>query len=177
MDEEVRLLDDPIDSRAVRARFAIPLQLDVALRLARAEQPPPKDPLRFCRSEGRRLGEIIWTTSGILVLVSETLAVRMANEGVTGWSTFPVKLEGFDSAVPYFGLMITGRCGIGDLLSPTTQDSRVFELDLDTWDGSDLFTTTNRSAWIFSTSRMCALIDEFHYPNGRCSTIDVVRSR
>lgn len=118
------------------------------------------EPMKFVRSMGIRLGDIISTELAVIWLVSDKIVELFQREGITGWKTYPVELTG-KGGVPvtgYHGLAVTGRCGPIDPrrsvlktlppLVPGGEERRVrlgLYFDMDTWDGSDIFVATNNN--------------------------------
>lgn len=118
------------------------------------------EPMKFVRSMGSRLGDIISTELAVIWLVSDRIVELFQREGITGWKTYPVEVTG-KGGVPvtgYHGFAVTGRCGPIDPrrsvlktlppLVPGGEERRVrlgLYFDMDTWDGSDIFVATNNN--------------------------------
>jgi len=117
-----------------------------AERLTRGEV-TRKRPLAFERDEGSRPHDLVGSTHGP-VLVSDRLLGAL--HGVSGWTTYPVAIEGVEGG--YHGLAVTGRAGpVDDALSPRVMlpppvpegnalpGRRGLLFRPETWDGSDVF--------------------------------------
>lgn len=113
----------------------------------------PRTPLVFHAVEGSRPTDFIGTTYPAIVLVSDRVVRTLKESRFTGWKTYSVKAHDAKRKVlsGYQGLAVTGRCGPIDearaeraILKPPPGGQAIvgrrgFPLDLDTWDGSDLF--------------------------------------
>jgi Immunity protein family (Imm11) len=128
--------------------------------LARGEV-RPAEPIEFVRDEGRTAYDVVGTTYGRPILVSERFLDVLREHRFAGWSTFPVRvLVGDGSELDgYHGLAVTGRAGpIDDSLSaevilpPPTQRGRARRglrgacFPAASWDGSDVFACGESSA-------------------------------
>jgi hypothetical protein len=111
-------------------------------------------PVRFHHDAGTRAYDLVGTTWGGILLVSDRVISALEEHHFTGWRAYTVAL--FDSrgaAIDgYSGLAVTGRCGpVEDGLSPlmpvpprgpggSVVMARIgLRFVPDTWDGSDLF--------------------------------------
>jgi hypothetical protein len=58
-------------------------------------------------------GDLIWTTSGAGLILSEIAVGLLKAAGCTGWRTFPAQVFGKDGREyeGYYGLSVLGRCG------------------------------------------------------------------
>lgn len=150
--------------RALRVRPRVPIN---CVELARGEEQATA-PIEFEADQGREPCDLIGTTSGTLVLVSQRLVELLRNQGFNGWGTFPVRvgLGNNQSLDGYYGFAVTGRCGpIDDSLSeevtlPPPVPGGRSSLGLrglcfapETWDGSDIFTADGYSG-IFVVQRV-----------------------
>ncbi len=138
---------DPLASRPFRGRFG---DHEDAFELSRGEKDPPH-PVRITWSMGAAIpGDVIWTTSAHPLILSARVIDLFAQHGITGWSTYPVRVttkEG-DDAGRFFGLAVTGRCGVIDLSKSRIELQqkpggyypyfRGQYFDPESWDGSDL---------------------------------------
>jgi hypothetical protein len=135
-------------------------RLSDAHALARGEERPRK-PIEFVRDEGRIACDLVGTTHGRPVLVSDQFVSVLKENGFTGWETFPARLFHTDGSEieGYHGLAVTGRAGpIDDSLSeeiiipPPVPQGRARRglrgacFQPETWDGSDVFVTGGSSA-------------------------------
>jgi hypothetical protein len=132
----------------------------------------PDEPVVFIRDEGRTARDLIGTTYATVRLVSQRFIDVLAENGFTGWETFPVAvaLDDGESLVGYHGLAVTGRCGaIEDRLSSSVElpppvpggrpaaGLRGLCFPPDTWDGSDVFTPRDRASIFITNEVMQAL--------------------
>jgi hypothetical protein len=114
----------------------------------------PEEPVAFRVVEKRKVGDLVGTGFTGLVVASPALVGCLTEHGFTGWSTFPIRVEGLlaDGLAGYRGLSITGRSGpIDDGLServvlppyvpgaPSMPHRKGFCPEPGSWDGSDLF--------------------------------------
>ena len=135
--------------------------------LTRAEI-EPSEAICFHHDEGRRLYDLVGTTWAVLDLVSDRVTSVLADNGFTGWTTYPVAIyDDRGDAIPgYHGLAVTGRCGpIDERLSPVVtlppavpegeaQPHRIgLRFHPETWDGSDVFTPEG-TAHVFVAQRV-----------------------
>lgn len=114
----------------------------------------PREPIEFKYDMGGKIYDVIATTYGILLLLNDRVLNVLRDEGVTGWTTYPVtvtdkkevQIEG------YHGFAVTGRCGCLDdtrrqliWKPPHRADLPAYQVwkglyfDEETWDGSDIF--------------------------------------
>jgi hypothetical protein len=142
--------------------------LDSALGLARGEHVPSK-PIEFVHDEGRKPQDMVGTTDGRPVLVSQRLIDVLRDHGFSGWRTFPVRLTLEDGTElrGYHGFSVTGRCGPIDdslsdqvMLAPPVPGGepapglRGLCFTPGSWDGSDIFTSAAGGAMIFVVERV-----------------------
>ena len=112
----------------------------------------PDEPVAFHVQERRLLGDFASTSWVGLPLISPRVQDALTDGGFSGWSTFPIRLQGpmEESFAGYRGLALTGRCGeFDDSLSTRVvrpgPDGRPAPHRLGvhprpgSWDGSDLF--------------------------------------
>lgn len=152
--------------RALRVRSRELLHNSV--EIARAEEHPP-EPIEFVRDEGRKPHDLIGTTYGRPLLVSERFLEVLRGHGFSGWTTFPVRvfLDDGSELEGYEGLAVTGRCGaIDDSLSEemilpapvpggrARPGLRGLCFPPESWDGSDIFTSEAGGAAIFVVERV-----------------------
>jgi hypothetical protein len=118
----------------------------------------PDDPVPFRVQERRLLGDFAPTSWAGLFTVSPKVQRALTRGGFSGWSTFPICVEGpmAESLAGYAGLAVTGRSGpIDDSLSarilrpgpsgrPAPHRLGLYP-EPDSWDGSDIFTPTDSS--------------------------------
>ena len=96
--------------------------------------------------------DIIWTSIGFPLIVSERVIEIFKSNAITGWKTYDVEIYSKENKLidqKYYVLIITGRCGFRDYsTSPIIMDTigittephlSGFYFKDDFWDGSDLF--------------------------------------
>ena len=107
-------------------------------------------PVTFQEYQYTRLRAFLSASLGPF-LISADFKAELEKHGITGWKTFPIRLldkKGVEMP-GYEGFSITGRCGPRDRSKATLVEKEnrygkfyyhkgVF-LDLNTWDGSDIF--------------------------------------
>lgn len=106
-----------------------------------------------------------------LYLVSKKIIELFENNAISGWSRIPVRIKGYEG-YDYYILTVTGRCSTIDfeksesfIKGPFTPTGRPIEakrglyFDLNSWDGSDVF-TPERSMFIFVTKRVEKLLSK-----------------
>ncbi len=73
----------------------------------------PVEPVRFQVPIKRMLGDVVGVGHVVPNLVSPKVISVLTDGGFTGWSTFPIQVEGpmGEQFVGYRGLSITGRSG------------------------------------------------------------------
>ena len=112
-------------------------------------------PVIFKQDSGKKIHDILDTGSVCLLLISEKMKDVLEQNNLTGWKTFPVQV--FDKKgneiKRYYGFSVIGKCGPIDYtkceivekrLVPTGPISKFFKgryIGLETWDGSDFFST------------------------------------
>jgi hypothetical protein len=141
--------------------------------LARGEERPVQ-PIEFVRDEGRTPGDLVGTTYGSLVIVSNRLLEVLREHHVSGWTTFPISMLAEDGSelTGYQGFAVTGRCGpIDDSLSEevvlpppvpggrSRRGLRGICFAPDSWDGSDVF-TPDGTAFSFVVRRVKDVLEE-----------------
>jgi hypothetical protein len=154
-----------------------------SLSLDPVERPPflalhlgevkPVEPVRFRVPQKRMLGDIAGVGHVRPNVVSPKVIAVLTDGGFTGWSTFPIEVEGpmRDQFTGYAGLSITGRSGpIDDSLSvrvilpppvPYGRASPALKGQCPqpgSWDGSDLFVPEDTSFTCVTTAVRDALV-------------------
>ena len=120
----------------------------------------PREPVVFKRQEGSLARDLMGGTAITNNLVSQAFIDALESNGITGWSTYPVRLFGkADQELPgYYGLAVTGRSGPADKSRSRVvrhrradgslvvrSDGSIVKrrygwfIDPETWDGMDLF--------------------------------------
>jgi hypothetical protein len=146
--DKIFRLGESGSSRAFRGDVDVGTE---AVALTRAEM-RPAHPVRVeWAMGGAKPEEVIWTTMGTMVVVSDSVVQLLRSHGFTGWSLYEVTVRDKQGQlVPgYNGLAITGRCGPIDysrtVVVPRIRPAGIFPVgkgllfDPDSWDGSDLF--------------------------------------
>ena len=175
-------LTDPFAKRFARGRVRLPPDLHPN-RLLRGET-QPACPLMVQMPPRGTVGDFVWTGEVALVLMSGRVVGALRRDRVTGWSTYPVRLEGIEAAdTPmFFGLQITGRCGPLDRSrgewvhkddEPGKQLRGLF-FEETSWDGSDFFIPSG-SLHIFVSERVKECLKREKVTNARLERlIDVL---
>ncbi len=147
--------------------------LDNVEALVRAEASPP-EPIPFVADEGNDAQDVIGTTYGVLLLVSDRVVRVLHEHRFSGWATFLVQIElqGGARLEGYHGIAVTGRAGpIDDNLSerivlpapvPGGREApglRGLCFPPESWDGSDLF-TAERSLGLFVVEDVKVALEE-----------------
>lgn len=159
-------MGDPCSHRYYRANmhFSPEVVGDPSLRLLRGDW-NPTNAVRLTRDSGASDPvDVIWTTLALPLLVSQRVIDLLEANAFTGWCTFPVVVQnGTKAIVPgYHGLAITGRCGplegsrsrvvLRDYPAMLVEERVGYRFDEASWDGSDLFCSTDGSAIIVCTA-------------------------
>jgi hypothetical protein len=147
--DDFYLLGDPVARGAYRASFIG--SGDCGAGFSRAED-RPAETVRVPWAMGRATpSDVVWTTSALPMIVSARVIRILEEQGFTGWSTYPVAVsdKSGDVIEGYAGLAITGRCDPVDIARSSVvvreypagwfPKFRGRFLDLESWDGSDLF--------------------------------------
>ncbi|MEN2402536.1 hypothetical protein GKZ90_0022285 [Flavobacterium sp. MC2016-06] len=92
----------------------------------------------FKVDEGKVFFDLIGYQDPWNFAISERFKNILEKNNITGWDCYPIIIE--DTDLKYFGFQITGKAGI---ISEYDEDGdRVYgsiKVDLETWDGSDIF--------------------------------------
>ena len=135
--------------------------------IARGEAKLP-DAITFVRGEGACRADIIGSGSASLYLISSRLVDGLRDEGITGWTSLPIRFE--DGTAPdgaFHAFVVTGRCGpIKYELSAVVEKTKRGRptrwwkgefFDPATWDGTDVFTPADTGT-VFIVSRVRELL-------------------
>ncbi len=156
--DSIYLLGDPLANQPFRG--TIEVSVNEATALLRGEW-IPKRPVIVRHQMGGAPRKVIWTSFADVLIVDQEVVQLFRANGFKGWTTYPVEVHGKTDEVieGYQGLAITGRCGhIDDSKSKTVMINypagkfpklRGLYFDPETWDGSDLFMSSEKSRWIF----------------------------
>lgn len=164
---------DPLATRPLRGSFSGDLTIGRGKRiphptsLLRGEEMASDVLVASRHSGGRTPGDVVWTASGNVVLLSERLTQILQVASVSGWSSLPATVEAPEGPVPYGFLVVTGRCGPLDRGRSSREwgvypggrvaRSRGLYFDEESWDGSDFFMEAGRTGWKFVTRRVVNL--------------------
>lgn len=167
-------LDDPLSNPPYRGR--LDNFTEESLAITRAKH-VPSSPVIVRHKMGGAPKDFIWTTLVYPVFVSQRVIDLFQDQGFTGWTTYPAVVYAKDgSTIPgYQGLAITGRCGPID----ESRSERAFHttrtgqhpilrglyFDPESWDGSDLFTTSSLSGWRFVTEKVKRALEKARVRN------------
>ena len=113
--------------------------------------------------EGKRLRDVIWC-EGLCYLISDRTKILLEENNVTGWKTYPVIVydKRGNEIKGYHGFSITGHCG-GEFTFCQDKEIQIDEysvgkqgisIDLEQWDGSDIFTVSERGVYKVVTQRV-----------------------
>jgi len=113
-----------------------------------------------------RPGDFIWPNMVGPMIASERVIDALTAENVSGWSTYPVIVWNRDETIVngYAGLSITGRCGPIEghrsIPEPKQFPGGVFTVyrglyfDSASWDGSDLFLSSDGRLFVFAVQKV-----------------------
>ena len=110
--------------------------------------------------KGRNIYDILRYQDVHNFAVSERLKEALESNGVTGWSSYPITIEGIDEK--YYGFWVTGQ---GGPVTKFDKDGNVpqfkpIKWDTAKWDGSDIFNIENTGI-IGLTPKAVAVIQQF----------------
>lgn len=156
--------------RCVQVSRIGPLSYDIGIAIFRAEVEPPANLAFEVRRQGK-FPDLLFTNNIPFKLLSDPAVQALRAAGLTGWTTFPVRLEGpgFLLAPRYSGLAITGRCGPLDNSRSRSVQRRAavgegsiavylgMYFDPASWSGDDFFVPEGRNAYSFVTERVVEL--------------------
>ena len=143
-------------NRGFRADIELP-SAEACWALVRGEIKPDVPVMGHWAMGGAKPVDVVWTTWGPPMLMSERVVQILRDHHFTGWDVFPVQLwdKAGEPQPTYYFLQVHGRCGPRDpSKSEPFQEKypagwfpalRGMYFDPDTWDGSDLFL----SDWMF----------------------------
>jgi hypothetical protein len=182
---------DPLATRPYRLgdREGSHLSWEQTRTLARGRMQIHK-PIQFDAIRGRQATDMLWSQSVNLFCISTRLAVLLQENGITGWTTYPVEL--FDRKGgrldDYYGLAVTGsECDFDPNRSkivakpPPVPQGRGYQVhkglyfDESQWDGSDMFWVRNVD--IVVTDRVFRLLKQHKIMNVRLTPLDEVEVR
>lgn len=131
----------------------------------------PNDVVECMPSLGSRTFDFLNSGYAGLYIVSKRILELFKNNAITGWSSIPVRIKGYES-YEYYLLTVTGKCSaidyekcesfIKDPITPTgkpLEAKRGLYFDLSSWDGSDVF-TPEKSMFTFVTGKVEKLLSK-----------------
>jgi len=143
---------DPFIDDAVRMNLRESPEVDELVSLMRSEE--PARPIEVIKEGGEQLYDVVWTGYAFFFLVAGRVVETLEASKLTGWNAHPVISSNFGSSA-YWWLSVSGRCGpatfgAGIRRFPTgaARVSQGLSFDLRSWDGSDVFMPSDRSAWV-----------------------------
>ena len=174
------------ETRAAAFRVSLDLKGDQNFALTRGEY-RPDEPLVCVRYMGKKVpSDVIWTGWAVLQLFSDRVVEILRQHGFTGWSTYPVEVRGKDGEVfpGYHGMAFPGRCGpIDKSRSPLVREPEPDDafaqhkgmyFDQDTWDGSDLFMSSDGTGFVFITEAVKRAFEKAKVKNISFTPLDEV---
>jgi hypothetical protein len=119
---------------------------------------------RFVVSGGRNLYDIIRYEDLFNWAISEKLKTGLEKNNITGWSSYPIEIEGIEAA--YFGFHVTGK---GGRVTKFDKDGLVpmfepIQWDQTKWDGSDIFNIDDTGI-IALTAKAAEILNKFKIKN------------
>ena len=161
---------DPTTDRPFRGKMEIDWH-DVQ-RLMRGEF-PRLDPVVVRHAMGGQLEDIVWSTYGLPIIISDRVSQILEWKEFTGWTTYPVELYRRDgSLVPgYQVLAIVGRSGPIDWSQGHWEMKeypagwfpkwRGLAIAPESWDGSDFFVPADgKTGYQFVTEPVKVALEE-----------------
>lgn len=130
--------------------------------------------------------EVVTTTWAVPMLVGPRFQKTLLELRATGWSTFPVVLKDRQKHVVrgYSGLSITGRCGPLENQRSVRFEKKTagghthawlgYYFAEASWDGSDVFTTSDSGAQIFVLERVKTALEANGIPDLSFTALDEV---
>lgn len=104
------------------------------------------EPVEMKIKSGKRFNDIVYIfTIGAHFAISARLRQLLINAGVTGWSTYDLKVENCDHV--YYGFICKGRC---EPLPATGKNDWVTGYPIKGWDGSDFFCAEGTASLFFT---------------------------
>jgi hypothetical protein len=146
------------------------------------------NPIGVYHKMGGSPKDIIWTSHGVPMIVSQRVIDVLTEAGISGWGTYPVRVldRAGNEVEGYFGLQVTGRCGPIDPSRSEVIHRRFpggifpqlkgFYFDPASWDGSDVFVAEKEHHGIFVTERARIALQKARIRNVRfraASSIEV----
>lgn len=183
--DRIFLLQEPGNSRAFRGDLDVETT-EEAFGVTRAEV-HPANPITLKWAMGRsKPVEVIRTTYGTPVIISDDVVQLLRSHGFTGWSLYEVSVQGKQgqAILGYSGLAFTGRCGNIDYTRsvevPRIYPAGVFPVrkgllfDPASWDGSDLFMPAEFVGWKFVVEEVKTAFERAKVRNVEFTPLDQV---
>lgn len=180
MFDELYVLSDPLGTRAYRGGWVLGSEGGPdAGALARGDLAPEEAVVVPYHSGSHRPMDVVWTSMVTPLIVSARVVTLWKEAGLTGWRTYPVRLEDTIGAddVTYHGIAFTGRCGSLDrrrsvpfikrFPARAAKCYRGVFFDESSWDGSDFFLADEGETWYFVTERVRSLFHRHEIRNVR----------
>lgn len=121
--------------------------------------------------QGKKFYDILRLQDSANFAVSERIHNLLIQEGITGWRSYPLAIEGSDEK--YYGMQITGRAG-SPLASIPVGFIEGLDFERSTWDGSDMFLLEGTLFTLF-TQRVRDLLVKHKTSNLELDEISTVR--
>lgn len=148
-----------------------------------------KFPILFKQQYGSKLQDVLDTGWPSLYLISDEMKITIENAGLSGWTTFPVKVvDKKDKEIKgYHGFSIIGRCGpidyskapiIEKRLVPNGSLNKYYKglpIDFSKWDGSDFFLPENNFG-IIITEKAALILKENQLTNISLKNIEEIET-
>ncbi len=119
---------------------------------------------KFSPYQGTKFFDLIAYCDPVNIAISEKLKNILEQNNITGWSYYPIEIEGTD--LRYYGFQMLGKAG------PVTnldEDGFVpiddIEFDVKTWDGSDIFNLEDAGGIKVCTPRVKEVLEKAKITN------------
>ena len=100
------------------------------------------DKNEFIKVSGKKLFDILQFDDSLNIAISRPLKELLEKNKITGWSCFPIVIEGVEN--DYFCFQNLSKAGpILNLEAVNNYETEYIEFDTETWDGSDVFNLQN----------------------------------
>ena len=160
------------DSHTRGALNLIPkLKLEIDINQVFRNELIPAIVIEFFPSGGKKTFDLLNSGHAGIYLISRMIFDLFKINNISGWNAIQAKISGFEN-FEYFLLTIKGRCGAIDhkksefiLKPPLTPTGKPFVakrglfFDLNSWDGSDIF-TPDKSRFTIVTEKVKKLLIE-----------------
>ncbi|HTB06192.1 MAG TPA: hypothetical protein VK806_04495 [Bacteroidia bacterium] len=131
-------------------------------------------PIVFKHTHGIKMGDLLHTQWPSLYLISNRIEKLLAENNVTGWKTFPIKIFGKkgEEVLGYNGFSVIGRSNSKVIYDnskiiekrfvsngPLCRFYKGIDMDMSKWDGSDFFMPDSITT-IYATSKVYTVLSE-----------------